>query len=319
MSIARPTTETLEAEPIEVLSVCPDGKGQRRFQMLAYTGAPVARAYGQFVIDLEGIQRRDKVPMLVDHDGGKIAGFADEMILTDRGLELAGVLSSKTKFGLEVAALSDEGFPWQGSVGLDVMEREEVAAGVDCEVNGLKLSGPLSIARKSRLSETSFLYSGADSATYAVALSSQPSEAPVAETDTREDLAKFLKAFPGQEALAAQRFIENKTVTDVKLELAALDREALAAVRAEVETLKAENATLAEELATIKALDVAAGQPGVGFNASSRQGERLAPVAEPKNPKEAWERSERLQAEFPTRAAYEALCRHEGFNPEEGL
>jgi len=294
--------------------------------MLAYTGSPVARSYGAFVIDLAGIELREKIPMLVDHDGSKIAGFADKCLISDRGLELEGVLSDATDHGRVVQALSDEGFPWQASVGLEVLEREEVSAGDSVEVNGLTLEGPLSIARKSRLPETSFLYSGADSATYAVALSSitDPKEALMAEKkDVKEELKAFMAEFPGNEALAATAFADNKSITDVKLELAALDKEALVAANAQVEQLTADLATAQEELATIKALEVEAGSPGVGFNGETRQsGEALSartPVDLPKTPKQAWERSERLQAEFPQLSTYEALCRREGFNPKESV
>lgn len=329
MSIERPTTETLDTDlPIEILRDCPSGKGARRFSMLAYTGAPVARSYGQFVIDLKGIELRSKIPMLLDHDGSKIAGYADKCLITDRGLELEGMLSSATEYGKVIQALSDEGFPWQASVGLEVLEREEVNAGETCEVNGNTLEGPVSIARKSRLPETSFLYSGADSATYAVALSSitTPKEAtmatdPVAPVaDTKEDLRAFRAEFPGQEELATQGFLDGKSVTDVKLELAAKDKEALAAANVQIETLTAELAKVTEELGLVKTLDKEAGEPGVGFSAQARESLQSAPKASlPTSPKEAWERSERLQAEFPQLSTYEALCRREGFNPQESV
>lgn len=334
MTEPRPTTEIFTAEgSVEVLKDQPSGKGARRFDMLAYTGTPVARSYGLFVIDLKGINLRSKIPMLVDHNGTKIAGFADKCLITDRGLELSGVLSKTTEYGRMVAGLCDEGFPWQASVGIDNIVREEIGEGEICEVNGLTLAGPVSIARSCDLPETSFLYQGADTATYAVALSSFTTEQEaqhVADTpkaavaDPREALTAFRAQFPGQEELATQGYLAGKSVTDVKLDLAAKDREALTAARAELETLSGKLKAATEELATIKSLETQAGNPGIGFDGQSRQvtnGETLAPtpVDLPKTPKEAWDSSEKLQAEFPRLSSYEALCRREGFNPKDGI
>ena len=322
-----PSTEILDAAgDVEVLKICPDGKGQRRFQMLANSGTPVERSYGQFVIDLRGIKLRDKIPMLVDHDGAKIAGYADDMKFTDQGLMLEGCLSKATEHGVMVAALSDEGFPWQASVGLKVLRREEVEAGAKCEVNGFMLEGPMSIARESYLAETSFLYAGADSSTYAVALSgaddietSTPKEALVAD-NTKEALKAFREQFPGNEELATQAFLAGKSATDLKLELAALDREALTAAKAQIESLIAERDSALEELATLKALDAEAGEPGAGFSGKPKSAaESLSAPKAPSSPKEAWEASEALRAEFPNLRSYEALCRREGFDPKEAL
>lgn len=332
MSSDEPTTEILHADlAIEELQDCPDGKGRRRFSMLAYTGAVVDRTYGKFVIDLEGIQHREKVPMLLNHDGNKIVGFADRMGCDEEGLRMSGFLTDKTAEGRLVADLSDEGFPWQASVGLSVLERENFGDDEVCEINGMTLQGPISVARKSKLLETSFLYSGADSNTFAVALAAlTEQEAPVAEptpatespealaaaTDPRAELREFLAAFPGQEGLAAQRYAEGATLTDVQLELAARDREALAAARAEIETLRAEKAEVEEKLAALAQLEAEAGTDGVGFNAAARQDPSAALA--PTTPDEAWDRSEALRAEFGNnKRAYLALVAREGFNPEE--
>jgi phage head maturation protease len=295
--------------------------------MLAYTGAAVQRGYGQFVIDMEGLEQRAKVPMLLDHDGARIVGFADQMKIDEDGVKLSGVISQVTDAGKRVAALSDEGFPWQGSVGLAVLSREEVAEGTPCTVNGVDFVGPLSIARKSKLLETSFLYAGADSNTHAIALAARHQEAlevatpkkadPKPATDDREGLKAFLAAFPDDVALAAKSYADGLTITDVRLAIAQRDTEALKALREDFEALKADRDALAEKLETLANLEAEAGNPGVGFSGQVRQtGEALAP-APAKTPSEAWDRSERLQAEFTTKRAYEALCRREGFDPKD--
>lgn len=316
----RPTVELLDATCVldEQLKDCPDGKtGPRRFSAVAYTGALVDRAYGKFGIDLAGFQKRDQIPMFLDHDPSKIVGYADKMKVTDRGLELEGVLSSKTEWGRLVADLSDEGLSWQMSVGIDVAERQELSEGEECELNGQKVKGPVSVARKVRLMETSFLCNGADPSTSGVALSrlqaTLTEEHNVPETMTqpkRESLKEFLAKFPNDTALAATVYADEGTETDVKLAIAERDSEALKALRAEHETLQAENAALKEQLATLKALETQAGSPGVGFRGAPTQGALLSADGKP-DYKAIFAASEKLQREFPSEGAFLAYCRVE--------
>lgn len=300
----------------EVLaSASPDKEGPRRFRMRAYNGAIVRRAYGEFVIDMEGLDHKAKVPMLMEHDKTKIVGFADVVSPGKDYLDLEGQLSSVTSYGRQVAELSDEGFPWQASVGIDVIQRETLESGESAVVNGRQVNGPIQIAREWELKETSFLLSGADSNTYAVALGDDsnpdPKEAPVADTkDAREELQELLAAVPGETELVTKAFLAGETLTDIKLRIADRDKETLAAVRTENESLKAENAELREKLETLAALDKAAGNPGVGFSGApeDKPGEELAPV---RTYDDAWERYEQLQVEFPSKAAFDSYCKRE--------
>lgn len=312
MSTHSETTERLSVDHVELMdcpSDAPGGKSRRRFRAIAYTGKPVDRMYGKFVIDLNAFEKRDKLPMLVDHDGAKIAGYADKMRVTPQGLELEGVLSQKTECGLMVADLADEGFPWQMSVGIDVMQREEIGEGVDCEVNGLKLTGPLSVARKCQIKETSFLYAGADDDTYAVALAAANSsgkEAPVAD-DKRKSLKEILSLFPNDKALAADLYADGKDENEIKLAMLERDAEALAEAKQTIENLKAEHQATVEALTAerdaalaklekLKALGAQAGNPGVGFNA--QESEKLTSKTTPTTYAEAWEGSPALREEF---------------------
>lgn len=203
-----PDTETLRAARV-LLQDCPSGAARdvQRFRALAYSGAVVERSYGLFAIDLSGIQMKDRIPMLLDHDGTQRVGFADKRFVTDEGLELEGVLSKSTEAGREVASLAKEGFPWELSVGVAVLEREEVPEGVTVEVNGQRLTGPVSIARKCKLREVSFLYSGADASTHAVALASQRRRSvreSLAEIRARHDREKAALAAIQHQASGAK-------------------------------------------------------------------------------------------------------------------
>lgn len=302
-----------------------DGIGDkpRRFEGVAYTGAVVDRLYGKLVIDVGGIEERDRVPMLVDHDPTRIAGYADKMQKDERGnLRLAGRLSGITDAGREVAGLSDEGFPWQMSVGLRVLEREDFGPDEVCNVNGEEIPGPLSCARRTQLRETSFLYAGADAMTSAVALSQTTNAEEVeamAETDTpdvRAELSEFLAAFEGEEALAAVRFAEGKTIAEVRLELAERSIEELATVRKELAAVTAERDELKEKLGALADLEVEAGEPGLGFNGAARDSgaveslEAAKTTKTPRNYDELWEQSEKVRGEFnDDREAFAAYCR----------
>lgn len=315
------TPETTEALSFSLdqdcLQDCSDSKGPQRFRAIAYTGAVVDRAYGKFAIDMAGIAMKDRVAMLVDHDGTKRVGFADKRLITDRGLEIEGAFLKSTPAGREVAESLREGFPFELSVGIHVDEREEVGEGQKIEVNGETLEGPISIARKSRLKEVSFLFSGADDSTYAVALAAHEKkealvadevQAPQAE-DTREELKAFLGEFQGEEALAAVRFAEGKSITEVKLEIAERDTEALAALRVEHEALKEERDALLAKLDLLAQLDAEAGQPGVGFKGTPETDKvALAPTTY----NEAWEASEALRAEFGnSKERFDRFCNRE--------
>lgn len=311
------TSETLDSVDLrlEVLaSNASDDNGPRRFRMRAYNGAVVQRHYGEFVIDMEGLGHKAKVPMLYEHDKTKIVGFADVVSPGKDYLDLEGQLSSVTSYGRQVAELSDEGFPWQASVGIDVTKREDLESGESAVVNGRQVNGPISIAREWELKETSFLMSGADSNTYAVALgddtNTDSKEALVADTkDAREELQELLAAVPDETELVTQAFLAGETLTDIKLRIADRDKEELVAIRVEREALKAEVAELREKLELLAQLDKDAGSPGVGFSgAPEDQSERLAPVT---TYDEAWERFAHLRSEFPTKSAFDAYCLRE--------
>jgi len=227
--VTKPTSETIEQLVIErtgVAVLAADGEKPRRFSMLAYTGAEFDRWYGRAVIDLSGIEGPDKLPILLNHRDAQVVGYADNRKLTSEGLRLEGVLSKATQAGLEVAKLSDEGFPFTASVGVAVLSREELSDGATTKVNGREVRGPLSIWRKTRLGETSFITAfPADSGTEAHALmdknatkqmqqnlppaSEQPAAAapatlaaPAPETadQAKARLGRLRAAFPGRVA-----------------------------------------------------------------------------------------------------------------------
>lgn len=209
----------------------------RRFRMRAYSGAPIERRYGLVAFDVSQIAGFTKLPMLINHDPDKVAAFADGLERApDGGLDLVGTMVS-TEYGKEVVRLSDEGFPYTGSIGIELDgDVEDVAEGKEVLVNGKNLKGPVRVWRASHLFETSFVTAGpADRNTQAVVLTDEEKIVDKAEREKllaeqaaatkaaeREELKKFSDAFPGRPGFGASAFLAGKTLEQAKLEEAAL-------------------------------------------------------------------------------------------------
>lgn len=304
----KPKTEQLSAR-VELSAEQGEGEQKlRRFTMLGYTGAEVARFYGRAVFSLSGIEHKDKVPILLNHDENAIVGYADEVKLTERGLELSGSISNATEEGRRVAQLSDEGFPWEASVGLQVSEWREIKQDESLAVNGRDVHGPISVGLTSRLLEVSFLPAGADKFTAATVLAAQQQESsmsePVTKTDPRQELKAYLAAFPGREAWAAKLCVEGVPLSEAHAKLNAELIQELAAEKKKREETEA-------KLAELEALKSQARHPGVGFDGPARE----QPEAKPKlGPEQAWETDAKLRAEFGnSKSAFLAYVKREGW------
>lgn len=218
----------------------------RRFSMIAYTGASVDRWFGSLVVDLSGMKLMDKIPILLNHDGDRVVGFADSAKVEKDGLRLSGLISRCTEDGAKVANLAAEGFPWTASIGFHVDAHEEVKAGAKVEVNGKNFAGPVVVARKTHLAETSFITAGpADRNTEVSVMQNQqppvpqpteiqqdvpapaptpapapaPNEATVRER-LRNEMQEYLNAFPeSRRQFAMDQFFAGKTVNEAKAAL----------------------------------------------------------------------------------------------------
>lgn len=154
--------------PVEFLAA--DESGGPDFTIKAYTGNPVDRWWGKLAIEIGGIKAKKKMPILRDHDRGKIVGFSTE-IAKDGVFSVSGSFSKKTSHAVEVRELADEGFPWQASIGVRPRKIVELKSGTDMMVNGRKLSGPAEVWMESEVTETSFVPLGADGDTSVAMLS----------------------------------------------------------------------------------------------------------------------------------------------------
>lgn len=144
----------------------------RAFKMLAYTGEVVQRWFGRLVFDLKGIKfSPDATPILKNHDYEQIVGMSSKVSVDAKGLQIEGFISRKTECAREVADLSDEGFKWQASVGMEILSVERLEADATADVNGKQITGPAYVVRQSKLRESSFVPVGADGETSGEVLS----------------------------------------------------------------------------------------------------------------------------------------------------
>jgi len=156
-----------------------DKPALRKFSMVAYTGGAMRLGSWPYpvVVDLAGLRvTRKSRPILKDHDRGSIVGHTDDIKVSERSLEVAGVISGVGATAQEVIATSENGFPWQASLGASADKVVFIPEGKTAKANGRDHTGPLYIARKSTLSEVSFVALGADDNTEARVAAGQTDE-----------------------------------------------------------------------------------------------------------------------------------------------
>jgi len=144
------------------------------FDMVAYTGVEIRQFFSnRVVVDLEGMEIPGSglLPILANHDDTKIVGHGTAAI-NGSVLTVKGLISGTGPFAVEVKNNSLNGFPYQASIGAEIMRLEDVEAGEQVNVNGMDFVGPLLVVRGSKLRESSFLPAGADDNTSATVAAS---------------------------------------------------------------------------------------------------------------------------------------------------
>ncbi|RTL26435.1 MAG: hypothetical protein EKK55_07755 [Rhodocyclaceae bacterium] len=174
------TTQTVETRKVpqqafqirshwRLLAAEGEGSKRRRFAMVVHTGQPVQTWWGRLGVELSGVEFEQQIPALLDHDTQQRVGYTTKVGLSEEGLVAEGVLLSNDA-ARTVIADADEGYPWQASCYLEGTQIEEVRAGVETEINGTKVAGPIVVFRKSTMREVTFTALGADGKTRAEAL-----------------------------------------------------------------------------------------------------------------------------------------------------
>lgn len=162
-------TAPLEFKSLDVEAKEGEAPKRPTFSILAYTGAPVEVGFGMPVIlELSGFKAdRDRMPILRDHDAGRIVGMSTTAVVDEQGARLEGTVTGDSGDAAEVVSQAKNGFEWQASIGASIVRREFLKAGEKAVVNGREITGPMIIARESRWRETSFVALGADHQTSA--------------------------------------------------------------------------------------------------------------------------------------------------------
>jgi hypothetical protein len=162
----------------------------RKFSMVAYTGGAMRLGGWPYpvVVDLAGMRVTRKArPILKDHDRGSIVGHTNDITVNDSRLEVAGVISGVGSTAHEVIATSENGFPWQASLGASADKVVFIPEWKTAKANGREFAGPVYIARKSTLGEVSFVALGADDDTEARIAAGQVGDDEDQDSDEADD------------------------------------------------------------------------------------------------------------------------------------
>ncbi len=161
-----------------------DDKELRRYRMVAYTGGLlyVGGWYYPVVIDLAGLALPKKArPNFLNHDPNRIVGHTESIDKTQNRLTADGLISGAGEDARQVVESADNGFPWQSSVGVQVLKALFVEKDTTATANGREFAGPCYIARKSTLFEISFVPLGADDNTSATVNAASAAQYPQVE------------------------------------------------------------------------------------------------------------------------------------------
>jgi hypothetical protein len=183
-------------------------QGPRRFHMDAYTGGALVLAGWRFpvIVDLDGLSIRGGAKVYLDHNRTSRVGHLEAVNILGGRLRVTGVVSSTSAAAREVVADADNGYPWQASIGAGVQQVDFVGEGKTVTVNGREFVGPVNVARRSSLSEVSFVGNGADDQTSASIAANAAKETRTMDAVTNEKVE-------GQDTTTVQAAEPEKVVT----------------------------------------------------------------------------------------------------------
>lgn len=178
-----------------LLSAAVDVRKVPTVSIIAYNGnLMTVPVWGPVALDLAGLDLAGSVAILSDHDSTRrgIVGHGRAQVMDGR-LVVTGSISVTGAAAREIVDASKNGFPWQASVGVEVLERRRVAAGETVTVNGKSIEADgngFTLVSKGRLREVSIVGIGCDGNT-AVAIAAskvkeKSMEAQVQEVEVQE-------------------------------------------------------------------------------------------------------------------------------------
>jgi hypothetical protein len=138
-------------------------------EIMAYGGGMMqVPHWGLIAIDLTGLEL-GQVPILADHESQRsgVVGHGLAQVQSGR-LIVAGSVSATTIAAREIVEAAKNGFPWQASVGVQVLEHRAVRGGEMITVNGREITAPtggVTLVERGRLREVSITSLGCDGET----------------------------------------------------------------------------------------------------------------------------------------------------------
>ena len=153
----------------------PTAKGERTFSGVAYAGGVITDHswYSAVAFDLATTTAETPLPLLFNHSGSPIGVIETVSISTQ--IEIAGRLFADIDAtAKDIADKADRGIKWQLSVGIFPESTETLSGMQPGIINGKEFTGEVTLFKKSRIREVSFVTLGADDKTSATVFSSQP-------------------------------------------------------------------------------------------------------------------------------------------------
>jgi len=138
-------------------------------EIIAYTGGFMnVPGWGPLCIDLNGLEA-GQVAVLADHDANRSGVVGHGLASIEGGKILVrGQISADGDAAREVVSAAKNGFPWQASVGLQVIQSKRLRAGDTLELNSRHLAVPDTgavLVVKGKLREVSITALGCDADT----------------------------------------------------------------------------------------------------------------------------------------------------------
>lgn len=210
------------------------------FDMVAYTGDQIrqSRFDDPVVVDLAGMKITKKSrPVFKDHYAGDIVGHTTSISNDLKTLTAKGVMSGVESAAQEVLSTAKNNFPWQASIGASVQKVEFIKEDEKVYVNGRKFTGPIVVARETRLSEISFVALGADDATTATIAASSENQAVESEKPSVQLTGETQVNFSHEETNPMSVEDVTKQLNEIKAARTELD-DAMAEIKAQKHDLQ---------------------------------------------------------------------------------
>lgn len=124
------------------------GTKSRAISLLARTPEPIYHWYwGWCVHNFAGMKHKERIVLDWCHSDSDLIGFAEEFVVDQRGLTLNGRIESVSDDdeAEKLVKRADKGIPFEASIYFNPHLLEFIPEGSKAEINGVELSGPMTV------------------------------------------------------------------------------------------------------------------------------------------------------------------------------